>query len=65
VLAERVLNHPHVEEQPFTRLLQGVVLPPGVREVIVEAHCKVDGYGGPTIRVDLTRERGPGYTVER
>jgi hypothetical protein len=30
VLATRVLRHPHVGEQPFTRALAGVKVPPGV-----------------------------------
>ena len=31
VYGERVLYHPHVTEQPFTRSLDGVAIPPGVR----------------------------------
>ena len=48
VYGERVLYHPHVTEQPFTRSLSGVVIPPGVREVVVRGHDKVHGLGGPT-----------------
>jgi hypothetical protein len=46
VLATRVLRHPHVEEQPFTRELEGVALPPGVRAVRIRAHDSVHGFGG-------------------
>ncbi len=35
VLAERVLLHPHVGEQPFTRTLSGVEIPPTVTEAII------------------------------
>ena len=53
VLATRVLLHPHVNEQPFTRSLGGVTIPDGVRAVIVRAHDKVHGYGGITVEVEL------------
>lgn len=50
-LGKRVLHHPHVEEQPFTRSLSGVTVPKGVSEVVVEAHDKVHGYGGKPFKV--------------
>ena len=53
VLATRTLHHPHVDEQPFTRSLSGVVIPPGISTVTVRAHDSVDGYGGATITVTL------------
>lgn len=37
ILATRVLNHPHVDEQPFTRSLKGVRIPVEVSEVRVRA----------------------------
>jgi hypothetical protein len=42
-----------VNEQPFTRSLGGVVIPDGVRAVIVRAHDKVHGHGGITVEVEL------------
>jgi hypothetical protein len=45
VIAERVLLHPHVDEQPFTRSLSGVQLPVGER-IVVRAHHSVGGYCG-------------------
>jgi len=53
VYGERVLYHPHVSEQPFTRSLSGVAVPAGVREVIVRGHDKVHGLGGVEMRVVL------------
>jgi len=61
----RLLLHPHVEEQPFTRSQSGISIPSDVTEVRVRAHDLVDGYGGKEILVDLTRSSGPGYEVER
>ena len=61
----RLLLHPHVEEQPFTRSQSGLELPPGISEVTIRAHDLVDGFGGREIIVDLTAESGPGFEVER
>ena len=53
MLAHRVLYHPHVDEQPFTRSVDGVRVPPGIRKVIVRAHDKVHGDGKATVTVTL------------
>lgn len=53
VLGTRVLHHPHVQEQPFTRSLGGVSLPEGLNEVQVEARDNVDGWTGITKLVPL------------
>jgi len=53
-LGYRELMHPHVEEQPFTRSLSGVVIPDGTREVFVKARCSVDGWAGEAVRVKLS-----------
>ena len=44
VLGERVLAHPHVNEQPFTRSLSGVKIPEGITQVYVQAHDTVNGW---------------------
>ncbi len=46
VLATRVLAHPHVDEQPFTRSKGGVEIPDGVTEVTIRAGDSVHGLGG-------------------
>ncbi len=53
VLATRVLAHPHVNEQPFTRGLGGVRIRPSLNVVTVAAHDSVHGYGGAEMTVDL------------
>ena len=55
VLATRVLVHPHVDEQPFTRGLGGVRLPEALAAVTVAGHDSVHGYGGKEMTVDLPR----------
>ena len=47
MFGERVLFHPHVNEQPFTRSLRAIVIPPDVREVLVRGQDKVHGWGEP------------------
>jgi len=55
VLATRVLLHPHVGEQPFTRSLSGVKVPPAVTVVRLRARDSMHGYGGHELRVSLPR----------
>lgn len=61
----RLLLHPHVEEQPFTRSQSGIFIPPDVSKVRVRAHDLVDGYGGKEVVVDFTQDSGPGYEIQR
>ena len=53
VLATRTLWHPHVEEQPFTRSLDKVLVPVEFKRVIVRAHDSVHGYGPKGFEVTL------------
>ena len=55
VIATRVLQHPHVEEQPVTRELSGVEVPADVKSVRIRAHDSVHGYGGREVVVELKR----------
>ena len=52
-LGLRVLYHPHVEEQPFTRSLSGVFIPNGIDTVFVEARTNADGWGAERFPVSL------------
>ena len=55
VLGTRVLLHPHVDEQPFTRSLGNVVVPAGLTHVVVRASDNVHKAGKKTITVKLPR----------
>lgn len=55
LLATRVLRHPHVSEQPFTRGLQGVEIPPEIQSVRIRARDSVHGFGGSEVEIDLDR----------
>jgi len=53
VIAERVLTHPHVDEQPFTRSLTGVQLPTDADRIVVRAHHSVGGFCGSELSVGI------------
>jgi hypothetical protein len=53
VLGTRILHHPHVGEQPFTRSLSGVEIDGDIKTVKVRAHDSVHEYGGKVISVKL------------
>lgn len=52
-LGMRVLYHPHVNEQPFTRSLSGVIIPEGTTQVQVQARDLPGGWNAATTVVDL------------
>lgn len=64
VLGDRVLSHPHVDEQPFTRGLGGVEVPEGIMIVYIEAHDKVHGWTPNRLKVDLNNAAGGHLMVE-
>ena len=53
VLATRTLLHPHVQEQPFTRGLSHVRIPPGIHRVTIRAHDSVHGDSPRTLELQL------------
>lgn len=53
LLGERVLAHPHVNEQPFTRSLSGVQVPDGLTSVIIRARDSVHGVAPQEFKVSL------------
>ena len=53
VLATRVLAHPHVNEQPFTRGLSRVHIRGEYTWVKVRAHDLVHGYGGREVALSV------------
>ena len=64
-LGVRTLYHPHVDEQPFTRSLGGVRIPPDIRTVFVEARDKIHGWSDDRVEVHLDKASGPRFTVTR
>jgi len=54
LLGTRVLHHPHVNEQPFTRSLT-VSIPVDVDTITLRAHDSVHKYGGSEMTVMVPR----------
>ncbi len=55
VLGVRVLRHPHVKEQPFTRSAT-VVIPDNIDKVIIRAYDSVHHYGGRELPLFINKE---------
>ncbi len=55
VLGDRVLAHPHVTEQPFTRGLSSVKIPEGTTTIYIEAHDKVHGWSKNRLKVSIDK----------
>lgn len=53
VLGTRTLFHPHENEQPFTRSLDGVKIPDLTKPVYIEAHDKVHGWAAQRFELQL------------
>jgi hypothetical protein len=53
VIAKRILHHPHVNEQPFTRSISNVKVPKNTKSVIVRAHDLLHKYGGKEVIVNI------------
>ena len=64
ILGERILAHPHDDEQPFTRSQSGISIPDGLDRVVVRSKCTVHGYGGRAILVDLAGGVSDYYEVQ-
>jgi len=61
----RLLLHPHVGEQPFTRSQSGIRIPADVTQVTVRAHSLTRSFGGHEVVVDLTQSAGEGFEVKQ
>ena len=64
LVGKRILMHPHVDEQPFTRGLNDVRIPDNIRIVYVEARDSKHGWARERIRVDLYQPNGLRFRVK-
>lgn len=65
ILGDRVLYHPHVNEQPFTRSLSNVNIPDDIKVVYIEAHDKLHGWASERLIVDLGKSTKKQLRVEK
>jgi len=65
VLGNRVLYHPHVNEQPFTRSLGGINIPASKKVIFVEAHDFNRGWSKNRVKIDMQTNAGNNYTIRR
>ncbi len=63
VLGLRVLYHPHVDEQPFTRSHQ-IAVPTGLKELYVEARDNKQGWSKDRVKIDLRNSKGDRYEIK-
>ena len=57
ILGTRTLYHPHVNEQPFTRSLNGVEIPAGIKAVHIIAKDTLHGLSTKVVEINLDTQK--------
>lgn len=65
LLGERILYHPHDNEQPFSRSASGIFIDKIVRYIEISARCNQHGFEGRRIIVDLEKDDDEIYSIKR
>jgi hypothetical protein len=55
LLGTRVLRHPHINEQPFTRSLT-VTIPDDINQVTIRAYDLIHEFGGKELTLKINKE---------
>jgi desulfoferrodoxin (superoxide reductase-like protein) len=64
IIAERILAHPHDNEQPFTRSINRVRFAETQTMLVVRAKCNIHGFGGREVVIDMLKDSGEGYQIK-
>ncbi len=55
ILGARVLRHPHIKEQPFTRSLT-VTIPENINQVTIRAYDLIHEFGGKELSLKINKD---------
>ena len=55
-LGARILLHPHINEQPFTRSMT-VIIPKQINKVIIRAYDLIHEFGGKELTIDIKKDK--------
>jgi hypothetical protein len=55
LLGSRILRHPHINEQPFTRSLT-ITIPKQYNQVTIRAYDLIHEFGGKELTIDINKE---------
>jgi hypothetical protein len=55
-LGARILQHPHINEQPFTRSMT-VTIPKQINKVTIRAYDLIHEFGGKELTIDINKEK--------
>ena len=55
-LGARILLHPHINEQPFTRSMT-VIIPKQINKVIIRAYDLIHEFGGKEFTIDIKKDK--------
>ncbi len=55
-LGARILQHPHINEQPFTRSMT-ITIPKQINKVTIRAYDLIHEFGGKELTIDINKDK--------
>lgn len=55
-LGARILQHPHINEQPFTRSMT-ITIPKQINKVTIRAYDLIHEFGGKELTIDIKKDK--------